>query len=293
VSGALHVPDLELRWTARTAVDRLATALMASSLAAVAVPLGWVITSVAWRGGPTVLHDFPAFLLEEIPVRAREIGPGMGPAILGTLEITFAAAALAVPVGVLGAVWLNEYGGDRPSARLVRFFAAVSTAIPSVVMGLFVYLLWTLAFGLSGIGGSLALALLMLPVVLRSAEEMLRLVPGPLREASSALGATRSRTIATVVLPAAFPGIVSGALLAVARAAGETAPLVFTIGAARDWSPNLLSGANTALSTQIFANAMQPFVGAQDRAWGAAVTLVCLSFSLMAVSRAVSRMAVR
>jgi phosphate transport system permease protein len=140
-------------------------------------------------------------------------------------------------------------------------------------------------FGYSAFGGSLAMACLMLPVVIGATEQMLRLVPANLREASYALGATQSRTILTVVLPAALPGIVSGSLLAVARAAGETAPLLFTIGAANQLNPHLLEGANNALSAQIFVNATSSFAGAQDRAWGAALTLVLLTFSITMIAR--------
>jgi phosphate transport system permease protein len=152
------------------------------------------------------------------------------------------------------------------------------SGVPSIVMGLFIYLVWTLHFGYSAFGGSVALACLMLPVVIGSTEQMLRLVPHHLREASYALGTTKSRTILTVVLPAALPGIVSGSLLAVARAAGETAPLLFAVGAANEYNPHLFQEANTALSIQIFGNATSSFVPAQDRAWGAALTLVMVTF---------------
>jgi phosphate transport system permease protein len=152
-------------------------------------------------------------------------------------------------------------------------------------MGLFVYLIWTLNFGYSAFGGALALACLMLPVVIGSTEQMLKLVPPQLREAAYALGTTKSRTILTVVLPAALPGIVSGALLAVARAAGETAPLLFAVGAAHAYNPRLFSEANTALSVQIFGNANSSFVAAQDRAWAAALTLVLLTFVVTLIAR--------
>ena len=213
---------------------------------------------------------------------------GMGPAVYGTLLITGLAAVMAVPLGVLGAIYLNEYGGRRPLARVVRFMADVMTGVPSIVMGLFIFSIWVLHFGYSGLAGAFALACLMLPVVIRSSEEMLKLVPDPLREASYALGATKSRVTLTVVLPAAIGGIVSGALLAIARAAGETAPLLFTILTVTSTNPNVFSGANTALSTQIFANATQPYLGAQSRAWGAAFTLIAIAFILMIVARVVT-----
>jgi phosphate transport system permease protein len=162
--------------------------------------------------------------------------------------------------------------------------AMVMTGVPSIVMGLFVYLMWTMRFGYSAFGGALALACLMLPVVIGSTEQMLRLVPTQLREAAYALGASKSRTILTVVLPAALPGIVSGALLAVARAAGETAPLLFAVGAAKALNPHLFDQANTALSLQIFSSDLA-FPAAESRAWGAALTLVLLTFLLTFVAR--------
>ena len=155
-------------------------------------------------------------------------------------------------------------------------------------MGLFVYVVFTLRFGLSGLGGALALACLMLPVVIRSTEEMLRLVPEHLREASYALGTRKGRTITTVVLPAALPGVVSGCLLAVARAAGETAPLLFTIGVVTKTHWNVLSGPNTTLSYQIFQNASQVLPGPQERGWGAAFTLVGITFVFTVLARLVT-----
>ena len=164
----------------------------------------------------------------------------------------------------------------------------VMAGVPSIVMGLFVYVVWTLRFGFSAFGGALALACLMLPIVIRSVEEMLKLVPSTLREASFALGARKSRTVLTVVLPSALPGVVSGCLLAVARAAGETAPLLFTIGYVTSKNTSLFSGANTALSTQIFKNAISPFPGAQQRAWGAALVLILIAFAFTIAARAIS-----
>jgi phosphate transport system permease protein len=160
--------------------------------------------------------------------------------------------------------------------------------VPSIVMGLFLFSIWVLHFGFSGFAGALALACLMLPIVIRSTYEMLKLVPNPLREGSYALGATKARVTTTVVLPAAIGGIVSGALLAVARAAGETAPLLFTILTVTTANPNIFSGANTAIPAQIFANATSPYVGAQGRAWGAALTLIVIAFVLMIVARSVT-----
>jgi len=155
-------------------------------------------------------------------------------------------------------------------------------------MGLFIFTIWTLHFGLSGFGGALALGSLMLPIVIRSSYEILRLVPNSLREGSYALGATKARVTVTVVLPAAIGGIVSGALLAIARAAGETAPLLFTIGAAHTVNANVFSGANTSLPSLIFVNASSPYAGAEALGWGAALTLVAIAFILMIAARLVT-----
>ncbi|HEX4419888.1 MAG TPA: phosphate ABC transporter permease PstA [Kofleriaceae bacterium] len=266
-------------------MNALMIGLMGAALLLVAIPLVAVLWSVASRGLGIAFAQFPDFFTHTIPVVSRRPGPGMGPAIVGTLLVTGGATLIAVPLGILGAIYLHEYGGAGLFARLVRFMATVMTGVPSVVMGLFVYLLWTFNFGYSAFGGALALACLMLPVVIGSSEQMLRLVPPQLREAAYALGTTKSRTILTVVLPAALPGIVSGSLLAVARAAGETAPLLFAVGAATAYNPDLFHDANTALSVQIFANANSSFAAAQDRAWAAALTLVLLTFVVTLLAR--------
>jgi phosphate transport system permease protein len=227
---------------------------------------------------------------DDIP-SVRRSGPGMGPAVVGTILTTGLATLMAVPLGILGAVYLHEYGKTGRLATVLRFFADVMTGVPSIIMGLFIFTIWVVRFGVDGVNafaGALALGCLMLPIVIRSTEEMLKLVPNDLREASLALGSSQSRTILTVVLPAALPGIVSGVLLAVARAAGETAPLLFTIGAATTINWNPFSGPNTALSVQIFSNAQQPFAGAQERAWGAALTLIAMTFILLVLSRIVA-----
>ncbi len=277
--------DLRARPSWRSVKNLVMQALMGLAVLAVVIPLVAVVWSVVSRGAGVVFSSFPDFFTAEIPVVSRRAGPGMGPAILGTLLVTGGATLIAVPLGILGAVFLHEYGGTSPFAKLVRFMATVMTGVPSIVMGLFVYLTWTMKFGYSAFGGALALACLMLPVVIGSTEQMLRLVPTNLREAAYALGTSKSRTILTVVLPAALPGIVSGSLLAVARAAGETAPLLFAVGAATAYNPNLFSGANTALSVQIFGNATSSFVAAQDRAWGAALTLMLLAFLVTLTAR--------
>jgi phosphate transport system permease protein len=214
----------------------------------------------------------------------------MGPAVVGTIVLTFWASVMAIPLGILGAIYITEYGARNRLARVIRFMSDVMAGVPSIIMGLFIYTAYTLkTHKLVGFGGSLALACLMLPIVIRSTEAMLSLVPSDLREASYALGTSKSRTVLTVVLPSALPGITSGALLAIARAAGETAPLLFTIGILQlhsNW--NAFKGSNTALAAQIFVNAQQPFAGAQQRAWGAALTLIAMVLILTIAARIVS-----
>ena len=216
---------------------------------------------------------------------------GMQPAIVGTLITVLASALMAIPLGVLGAVYLNEYGGNRRLARVIRFMTDVMVGVPSVVMGVFIYSIWVLRFGTDGksaFAASLALACLMLPIVVRSTEEMLRLVPNSLRDASAALGTRKFRTTTRVVLPAALPGITSGALLAVARAAGETAPVVFTIGIV--FSTNArLSGQNTTLSAQIYSQLQNGGSLATQLAWGAALTLIAIVLVLTMLSRTIAR----
>ena len=266
--------------------DKLASAFVYGSVLVAVIPLGFVLYYVVLKG--IGILDLK-FLTTDIPITARRAGPGMGPAVAGTLLITLAASLMAIPLGILAAVYINDYGQGKKLAGAIRFLSDVMAGVPSIVMGLFIYAIWVLRFGYSAFAGALALACLMLPIVIRSTESMLRLVPDDLREGSAALGASKSRMILTVVLPAALPGITSGSLLAVARAAGETAPLLFTIGGARILNLDLFDGVNTALSTQIFVNAGQPFDGAQQRAWGAALTLIAIVLVLTIVARIIAK----
>lgn len=268
----------------RRAKNLVATTCVWASVVVAAVPLAFVIALVVKNGIGAMGAQF---FTGNIPT-TRSNATGMGPAILGTVIITLAATLMAVPLGVLAAVYLNEYGRRSRTATAVRFLANVMTGVPSIVMGLFVYTVWVLQFGQSAFAGALALACLMLPVVIRSSEEMLRLVPDDLRNASLALGTRKSRMIVGVVLPSALPGLTSGALLSVARAAGETAPLLFTIGALQTFNPNLFGGTNTALPIQIYNGALSPFAGAHQRAWGAAFALIVIVLLFTVAARFVT-----
>lgn len=274
----------------RRLADLAAKGAMWLAVAVAVVPLALVVFYVIIKGGKVISWTF---LTERIPRQLANPGGGIGPAIVGTILMTGVASLLAIPLGVLGAIYLNEYGKQNALARTVRLMADVMTGVPSIVMGLFIYTAVVLSTEQSGLAGALALACLMLPVVIRSSEEMLRLVPDELRQASLALGARKWRTIITVVLPAAISGIASGALLAIARAAGETAPIVLVVGLTQrtNWS---LSGSNTALPVQIYRNATEPFQAATDRAWGAALTLVVIVFITTLLGRLIaSRFAIK
>ena len=265
--------------------NQLASVWMAGAFIVALIPLAVVLGYVVAKGIGALSWDW---FTEDLPAVTAKPGGGMGPAIIGTLLITFGAAVMAVPLGILGAIYLHEYGGSGRLAGLIRTMSDVMTGVPSIVMGLFIYSTYTLKFGLEGFGGSLALACLMLPIVIRSTEEMLRLVPDELRQGSYALGNRKWRTILTVVLPSACGGIVAGVMLAIARAAGETAPLIFVIGAARKLNLDLFDGPMNALSVQIFRNAQTTFPAAQERAWGAALTLIGIVFILTIIARIIS-----
>ena len=216
---------------------------------------------------------------------------GIRSAIFGTLEIVALASLISIPIGIGVALYLTEYGRDSRFAGVIRYFVDVMTGVPSIVFGLFIYIVLVVSHvggSFTGWKGSVALSLLMLPVVVRSAEVVLLLVPGELREAALALGAPRWRVISMVVLPTALPGLVTGSLLAIARGMGETAPLLFTIATASGLTGNLGGPMNT-LPTQIFADLANPRNVVVDRAWGAGLTLVALVLILNVIARAVAR----
>src|SRR3954469_25194030 len=217
---------------------------------------------------------------------------GVKSAILGTLEMLGLATAVAVPVGLGVALYLTEYGRDSRFGNTVRYFVDVMTGVPSIVFGLFVYITLVIAgvggSGFAGWKGSIALALLMLPVVTRSAEVVLLLVPDSLREAALALGAPRWRVVLRVVLPTALPGLITGSLLAIARGAGETAPLLFTAAIVNGTTLNLGEQMNSLPAT-IFQDVRQPRDELIQIAWGAALTLVLMILILTLIARAIQK----
>ncbi|HET7358047.1 MAG TPA: phosphate ABC transporter permease PstA [Nocardioidaceae bacterium] len=276
----------------RAARDRLVTTLVWVAFALAMVPLVSLVWKVVAEGAGVVDAQFLTYSMRNI------VGPGGGiyHALMGTLLITLAATVVSVPVGLLSAVYLVEYGARSRLARTVTFVVDVMTGLPSIVAGLFAYALFVIFFGPGvrmGFGGAIALSLLMIPIVVRSAEEMLRLVPGELREASYALGVPKWRTVLKVVVPTALPGVITGVTLAVARVVGETAPLLIIAGATDSVNMNLFGGRMMTLPVYIYYSFTQPGVPAtygQQRAWGAALVLIVIVMALNLLARLIGRL---
>jgi phosphate transport system permease protein len=293
MSSHVQSPDLLARFAvspARRRKDRIAsTTILAATILAL-IPLVLIVYYLLKKGlGAWSTSFFTTDPTGNTFFKNSSIG-GIKSAILGTIEIVALASAIAVPIGVAVAVWLVEYGKNSWFAHTVRFFVDVLTGVPSIVFGLFIYIVLIVGTGSSfaGYKGSLALALLMLPVVIRSAEVILLLVPGALRESALALGAPRFRVIFSIVLPTAVPGMVTGVLLAVARAAGETAPLLFTAASTKNTNYNL-SGFMNSLPVQIYSDVTSPTTAVVNRAWGAALALVVMILLLNVIARLIAR----
>lgn len=258
-------------------------ACMSATLLAV-IPLVSVLAYVTAKG----LGGLTWSLFTELPKPVGEAGGGFGNAILGSLVLVGLACVMAVPLGVLAGVYLAEFGNDR-FGRAVRFSADVMSGVPSIAVGIFVYTLVVLSMRrFSALAGGVALAMLMLPTVMRSTEELVRLVPDSLREAGLALGVPRWRVILRVVLRTGAPGIATGIMLAVARAAGETAPLLFTALSSRFWSTRL-DGPIGSLPVQIYTYAVSPYDDWHRQAWAAALVLVALVLVLNVAARVLTR----
>ncbi len=275
---------------ARRRRDRTARGLITAGTVIALIPLVLVVYYLLSKGlGSWSWSFFSTDPTGNTFFKTSSIG-GIESAILGTIEIVALASAIAIPIGIGVAVWLVEYGRQSWFANLVRFFVDVLTGVPSIVFGLFIYIVLVVGTGSSyaGYKGSLALSLLMLPVVIRSAEVILLLIPGALRESALALGAPRWRVIFSIVLPTALPGMVTGVLLAIARAAGETAPLLFTAAATNKTNFNLGQFMNS-LPVQIYKDVTSPTTAVVNRAWGAALTLVAMILALNLIARLVSR----
>jgi phosphate transport system permease protein len=284
----------------RQAVNRLFTTLVTVAFLVALTPLALIVWYTIKEGASAISGTFLTHSMFRID--PSQPGGGIYHAIVGTLIQTALATAIAAPLGVLAAIYLVEYGARRRFARAVSFFVDVMTGVPSIVAGLFVYAFWILALGFqkSGFAGSLALLILMLPVIIRSSEEMLKLVPSELREAAYALGVPKWRTVLRVVLPTALGGIVTGIMLGVARIMGETAPLLLLVGINQRIEFNPFAGTaeqvpQESLPTFIFEQ-FQLAVGNTDsepfkRAWGAALVLIVIIGLLSAVARLIARFA--
>ncbi|MDP8905619.1 MAG: phosphate ABC transporter permease PstA [Chloroflexota bacterium] len=275
--------------TRRRRADLVMRIVLALSLLLAVVPLSLIILVTLQQGLSTLSLEF---LTSTQPLSYRRFGGGFLHGLVGTALMLGIAVLLSVPLGIAAAVFLVEYRTSR-LARPVRFFTDVMTGVPSIFVGLFVYtaLVREAGIGFGTLVGGVALAILMLPIVVRSAEEILRLVPADLRTASAAMGARRWQTTLLVVLPAAAPGLVTGAMLAVARGAGETAPLILTAFGTAYLVTDLVGRAQTALPLLIFEQARQPFEAAQGRAWAGALELVALVLLLTIVARIFARRA--
>jgi phosphate transport system permease protein len=272
----------------RAAVDRLFTSLAWGSFLLALVPLVSVVALVVKNGSRRFDVNFLTHSLRGIG--PRDTNGGAYHAIIGTLEQVGLASLIAIPIGLLAAVYVVEHGrGWLVSA--VRFVTDVMTGVPSIVAGLFVFTFWVLALGrgFSGFAASLALAILMLPTVVRTTEVVLGLVPDSLREASLALGVPRWITVVRVVLPTAASGITTGIVLAIARVTGETAPLLLTALNFDSINGNPFQGQQAGLPSFVFAQAGQPQAAAVDRAWAGALTLLLLVLLLNLAARLISR----
>ncbi len=272
----------------RHATNRFATTLVTAAFVAAMVPLVSLVLTVLKHGLAWMSVEF--LTTDMVGVFGAMESGGVYHAIIGTLLITFWAAVISVPIGILTAVYLVEYGRGA-LARGITFLVDVMTGIPSIVAGLFAFALFTLIFGpayRAGIMGAVALALLMTPVVVRSVEEMLRLVPNELREAALALGVPTWLMIVKVVLRTAVAGIVTGVMLAVARVIGETAPLLLTVGYVAQVNTDVFDGRMTTLPVYVYREYSQGGVGI-ERAWAAALVLIVLVMLLNLVARLVSR----
>jgi phosphate transport system permease protein len=271
---------------ARKRRDRVMVGAMIVALLLAIVPLVLILMEVVIKGIGVLS---PGFLTQPEPFVVTASGGGFGAGVRGTIKMVAMGTVIAVPIGVLAAVYLAEYESRGPFAATVRFFSDVMTGIPSIFVGIFVFTAVVLAtHTFSSWAGGLALGILMLPIVVRTSEEALRLVPWTLREASLALGVRRWRTIVSVILPTALPGITTGALLAVARAAGETAPLLLTAFGNQllvPWSS--WNGPEESLTLEIFTNSRSPFPAQQARAWAGALVLIAGVMLLSLAARAV------
>jgi phosphate transport system permease protein len=268
----------------RKVLSNVVVALCGGAVLVALVPLFFVFFYVVQQGFSSLNWDF----FTKMPKPVGEKGGGMANSIVGTLILIAIAGAIAIPVGIVAGVYLSEYG-KRKFASLVRFTADILNGVPSIVVGIFAYSLAVLPVKhFSALAGGLALAFMMIPIITRTTEELLNLVPGTLREGSLALGATRARAAFSVMVPAALPGIMTGILVALARIAGETAPLLFTAFNNRFFSTSL-GQPISSLPVQVYTYAISPYEDWHRQAWAGALVLVAVVFVFSVLARLVTR----
>jgi phosphate transport system permease protein len=267
-------PDLELRLRKPRTMFSAVMSGVAGILSVIAmVPLVSVLVMLIWRGG----QKLSLALFTQLPPAARMPGGGIGNALAGTLLMVGIAALISVPFGILAAVFLAEFGPDSKTASAVRFVAKVLSGLPSVLAGLFAYASVVIVMGrYSAPAGGLALAILMLPTILLTAEQAIKMVPNRMREAAIGMGCTQTQVVWLVLLPTALPGILTGVMLAVARAAGETAPLLFTALFSNYWLTRNPMEPTPSLAVLIFNFSSSPFRNQIEIAWAASLVLVFL-----------------
>jgi phosphate transport system permease protein len=282
-------PELASKSSSRAAKDLIARVVMWTAFFVAVIPLVWILASTLIKGGQMLLES-TWWTNSQAGITPRRVGGGAAHAIQGTLYLALVTAVMSVPIGVLTAVYLVEYGRGR-LARLVSFMVDILTGIPSIVAALFIYALWVSTIGLQRVpfAVSLALVILMIPTVVRSTEEMLKLVPNELREASYALGVPKWKTIMKVVIPTAFSGIITGILLGLARVMGETAPLIILGPYTKVIATDLFGGLMATLPTMNNNDRGENLQPALDRVWGAALTLILLIFVLNLLGRFIGR----
>ncbi len=268
----------------RKALSSIFVTFCACSVLIALIPLALILFFVVSQGIQAINLDF----FTNMPKPVGEPGGGMGNAIVGTLILTGLGSLMAIPIGIVSGVYMSEYAGSR-FASLVRFAADTLNGVPSIVIGVFVYGLAVLPFKqFSAIAGGTALGVMMIPIIARTTEELLLLVPGAMREGALALGATRARAVFTVVLPAALPGIVTGIVLALARIAGETAPLLFTSFNNRFFTTKLTQPI-ASLTVQVFTYAISPYRDWHRQAWAGALVLVTIVLGCSLLARVATR----
>ena len=272
------------RTARRKLLSSLFVAFCALSVLIALVPLALILFFVVSQGLRALNVDF----FTQMPKPVGEPGGGMANAIVGTLILTTLGSVFAVPIGILSGIYMSEYAGSR-FASLIRFAADTLNGVPSIVIGIFAYGVLVLPFKqFSALAGGLALGIMMIPIIARTTEELLLLVPDTMREGALALGATRARAVSSVVLPAALPGIITGVVLALARIAGETAPLLFTSFNNRFFTTKLTQPIS-ALTVQVFTYAISPYADWHRQAWAGALVLVTIVFLCSVLARLATR----